>query len=189
MRKDKEIWKVNWLKFLDLAIFTSNHWIFAWHYLKAACLFKLAFGSLSSYSKLEKLRKRDKFLSRLNLVLHATTLIVFLIMIGTIIYASYLCDDHVWMENCKGRDLILKLCYGTCVLLLIVLACMSLIAMSTIQLESQKLETIGIYANKRLFTMYAIFWGFSSVLFTAWFISYIEEVRQFDSMNKDNPAH
>ena len=64
-----------------MALFTSNHWIFAWHYLKAACLFKLAFASLSSYDQLVKLQQRDKLLRIINLVLHAMLLIFFSVMI------------------------------------------------------------------------------------------------------------
>ena len=32
---------------LPIALFMSNHWIFAWHYLKAACMFRPSFSSHS----------------------------------------------------------------------------------------------------------------------------------------------
>ena len=79
-------------------------------------------------------------------------------------------------EKRNPRDLILKITYGVINLLLIILAGISLMSMGFIQRESQKLATIGIYANRRLFTLYAILWGFSSLFFSAWFIRFCIEI-------------
>ena len=60
----------NWLHesiVLTWSIFYLNHWIFTWHYLEAASLFKLTFGQ-HSVSNLNLIQKRKRNMHIINIL-------------------------------------------------------------------------------------------------------------------------
>ena len=64
----------SWLLYsVPLGLFVITHWIFAWHYFKVACIFKLSFLD-HTLDSLMKLQKRTKML---NIIFAVTLMIIF----------------------------------------------------------------------------------------------------------------
>ena len=123
----ENLWKNNALFLTKVVLFASNHWIFAWHYLQAACLFRLTFGAPNSYSQVKRVKKREKILTVVNLVGHITVLIVFSILLKALIECG---------RECTDINTIQLVCFVISDCLLVLLAVISLLAMCFIHRSS-----------------------------------------------------
>lgn len=139
--------------------FAINHWIFCWHYFQAACLFKSTFGQ-HSFESLERLEKRKKNFRIVNIIFIVDTCLI----CGSFILIFVIEDAGESLMNDTKFDRFLEYAGST---YLLILSIMSVFSISHIQQSAKKLEQIGIFANKILFSLYAFSWSMTFIGFTS----------------------
>lgn len=125
------------------ALFLTNHWIFTWHFLEAACMMKVTFRE-HDLRQLSLMSKRKRQLMMLNIVGHAVLLSIYLSFVMIACFCFF------------GKFLIVY--HSTMAILMWALAAVSMLAMRHIHRNQKSLEQMQVYANKTLIIVYFLFW-------------------------------
>ena len=152
------------------ALFLTNHWIFSWHFLEAACMMDVTFREHDS-RQLALMSKRKKQLMNINVVGH-----VFL-------FAIYIALTLIAVFCFFGTFLIAY--YGTMALLYWILAAVSMLAMCHIHANQKSLEQLQIYANKTLLTIYFLCWAGAALVMTVIALITIVNSKMFNFVSEE----
>ena len=148
---------------ITVLIFTLNHWLFTAHYLRVACLFRLLFVSHSDHNM--ELVQQRKF--RINLLCIAVCVCIVCIRLSEIFLywlSEFTIDLYTWLV-CG--------CYW-------VIALVNLFSMVFINYSQKSLESIGIFSNRWIMTLYVIFWCGFCISETVWAIAASIKLRSTD---------